>query len=56
MHRTAGWVALKDLGDAGLEGEALADITILANPAQVVGVWKAGRRVKSPRSDLTEHH
>jgi imidazolonepropionase-like amidohydrolase len=29
-----------------LDGDPLADITILANPAHVAGVWKAGRRVK----------
>jgi hypothetical protein len=34
-------------------GDPLADITILADPAHIVGVWKAGRRVKV-RSDLTE--
>jgi imidazolonepropionase-like amidohydrolase len=39
-----------------LDGDPLADITILADPAHVVGVWKAGRRVKGPRPDLTEHH
>ena len=33
------------------------NVTILADPAHIVGVWKAGRRVKGPRSDsdLTEH-
>jgi imidazolonepropionase-like amidohydrolase len=39
-----------------LDGDPLADITILANPAHVAGVWKSGRRVKGPRSNLTEHH
>jgi Amidohydrolase family len=29
-----------------LDGEPLADITILANPSHVAGVWKAGHRVK----------
>src|SRR5918993_276685 len=40
-----------------VDGDPLADITILADPAHIVGVWKAGRRVKGPRldSDLTEH-
>ncbi|HZD67943.1 MAG TPA: amidohydrolase family protein [Actinomycetes bacterium] len=38
-----------------LDGDPLADITILADPAHVVGVWKAGRRVKSARPDVTEH-
>jgi hypothetical protein len=33
----------------------LADITILANPAHIAGVWKAGHRVKGPPSDLTGH-
>jgi imidazolonepropionase-like amidohydrolase len=33
-----------------LDGDPLADITILADPARVTGVWKAGRRVKGPRS------
>jgi imidazolonepropionase-like amidohydrolase len=32
-----------------LDGDPLADITILADPAHVVGVWKAGRQVKGPR-------
>lgn len=39
-----------------LDGDPLADITILANPAHVAGVWKAGRRVKGPRPGLTDHH
>jgi imidazolonepropionase-like amidohydrolase len=39
-----------------VDGDPLADITILADPAHVVGVWKTGRRVKHPRSNLTEHH
>jgi imidazolonepropionase-like amidohydrolase len=39
-----------------LDGDPVADITILANPAHVVGVWKAGRRVKGPRSGLAKHH
>jgi imidazolonepropionase-like amidohydrolase len=39
-----------------LDADPLADITILANPAHVVGVWKSGRRVKGPHSNLTEHH
>jgi imidazolonepropionase-like amidohydrolase len=34
-----------------VDGDPLADITILADPAHIVGVWKAGRRVKGPRSD-----
>jgi imidazolonepropionase-like amidohydrolase len=34
-----------------LDGDPLADISILADPDHVVGVWKAGRRVKGPRSD-----
>jgi imidazolonepropionase-like amidohydrolase len=38
-----------------LDGDPLADITILADPAHVVGVWKAGRQVKPPYSDLTGH-
>jgi imidazolonepropionase-like amidohydrolase len=29
-----------------LDGDPLADIAILADPAHVAGVWKAGRRVK----------
>jgi imidazolonepropionase-like amidohydrolase len=29
-----------------LDGDPLADITILADPAHVAGVWKGGRRVK----------
>jgi imidazolonepropionase-like amidohydrolase len=33
-----------------LDGDPLADITILADPAHVTGVWKAGRRVKEPPS------
>jgi imidazolonepropionase-like amidohydrolase len=39
-----------------LDGDPLADITILASPAHVAGVWKAGRRVKGPRSDPPDHH
>jgi imidazolonepropionase-like amidohydrolase len=39
-----------------LDGDPLADITILANPSHVAGVWKAGHRVKCPYSNLTEHH
>jgi hypothetical protein len=39
-----------------LDGDPLADITILADPAHVVDVWKAGRRVKDPPSGRTEHH
>lgn len=51
---------LADGYDADLivvDADPLADITILADPAHIVGVWKAGRRVKGPRSDsdLTEH-
>jgi imidazolonepropionase-like amidohydrolase len=38
-----------------LDGDPLADITILANPAHVTGVWKRGRRVKHPRSDPADH-
>jgi imidazolonepropionase-like amidohydrolase len=38
-----------------VDGDPLADITMLADPAHVVGVWKAGRRVKGPRSDQTQH-
>ena len=38
-----------------LDGGPLADITILADPAHVVGVWKAGHRVKDRRLDPTEH-
>jgi imidazolonepropionase-like amidohydrolase len=38
-----------------LDGDPLADITILANPSRVAGVWKSGRRVKGPRSNPTEH-
>jgi len=39
-----------------LDGDPLADITILANPPHAAGVRKAGHRVKSPRSNPTEHH
>jgi imidazolonepropionase-like amidohydrolase len=31
-----------------VDGDPLADITILADPAHITGVWKAGRRVKGP--------
>jgi imidazolonepropionase-like amidohydrolase len=31
-----------------LDGDPLADITILASPSHVVGVWKDGRRIKGP--------
>jgi imidazolonepropionase-like amidohydrolase len=34
-----------------LDGDPLADITILADPAHIVGVWKAGRRVKGSPSE-----
>ena len=36
-----------------LDGDPLADITILTNPAHVIAVWKRGDRVKGPtlRSD-----
>jgi imidazolonepropionase-like amidohydrolase len=30
-----------------LDADPLADITILADPAHIAGVWKAGRRVKA---------
>ena len=36
-----------------VDGDPLADITILADPAHITRVWKAGRRVKGPSSDLT---
>jgi imidazolonepropionase-like amidohydrolase len=29
-----------------VDGDPLADITLLADPAHVIGVWKAGQRVK----------
>jgi imidazolonepropionase-like amidohydrolase len=38
-----------------LDRDPLADITILADPAHVAGVWQAGRQVKGPGSSLTEH-
>jgi imidazolonepropionase-like amidohydrolase len=38
-----------------LDGDPLADITILANPAHIAGVWKAGRRAKGPHSSPTDH-
>ncbi|HEV8278998.1 MAG TPA: amidohydrolase family protein [Streptosporangiaceae bacterium] len=38
-----------------LDGDPLADITILADPAHIAGVWKAGRRVKGSHSNPTEH-
>jgi imidazolonepropionase-like amidohydrolase len=38
-----------------LDGDPLADITILANPAHIAGVWKAGRRAKGPPSSPTDH-
>jgi len=38
-----------------LDGDPLADITILADPAHIAGVWKAGHRVKGPHSNPTEH-
>jgi imidazolonepropionase-like amidohydrolase len=38
-----------------LDGDPLADITILADPAHVAGVWKTGRRVKGPRSNPADH-
>jgi imidazolonepropionase-like amidohydrolase len=44
---------LADGYDADLisvDADPLADITVLADPAHIVGVWKAGRRVKGPRS------
>jgi imidazolonepropionase-like amidohydrolase len=31
-----------------VDGDPLVDITVLANPANVTGVWRAGRRVKGP--------
>jgi hypothetical protein len=33
-----------------VDGDPLADITILAEPAHVVGVWKTGHRFKGPPS------
>jgi imidazolonepropionase-like amidohydrolase len=33
-----------------VDGDPLADITILADPAHVVGVWKTGHRFKGPPS------
>lgn len=33
-----------------VDGDPLADISILADPSRVVGVWKAGRRVKGSSS------
>jgi len=38
-----------------VDGDPLADITILADPAHIVGVWKAGRQVKGPPFDPAEH-
>jgi imidazolonepropionase-like amidohydrolase len=49
---------LADGYDADLivvDGDPLADITILADPAHIVGVWKAGRQVKGPPFDPAEH-
>jgi imidazolonepropionase-like amidohydrolase len=49
---------LADGYDADLisvDADPLADITVLADPAHIVGVWKAGRRVKGPRSGPAEH-
>jgi imidazolonepropionase-like amidohydrolase len=37
-----------------VDGDPLADITILANPTHIVGVWKAGRQVKGPPFDPAE--
>jgi imidazolonepropionase-like amidohydrolase len=31
-----------------VDGDPLADIALLADPARVVGVWKAGQRVSGP--------
>jgi hypothetical protein len=39
-----------------VDGDPLADITILADPAHVVGVWKTGHRFKGPTLDLTKHY
>src|ERR671913_242008 len=41
-------------GPLTLGGAPLADITLLADPAHIVGVWKAGRRVKGPPSEPVE--
>jgi imidazolonepropionase-like amidohydrolase len=30
-----------------VDGDPLSDITLLAQPARITGVWKAGRRVKA---------
>jgi len=38
-----------------VDGDPLADITILADPAHIAGVWKAGRQVKGLPSDLADH-
>jgi imidazolonepropionase-like amidohydrolase len=37
-----------------VDGDPLADITILADPAHITGVWKAGRRVKGSPSEPVE--
>ena len=34
-----------------LDGDPLADITILADPSHILGTWKGGRLVKGPGSD-----
>ncbi len=39
-----------------LDADPLADITVLANPSRVTGVWTAGRQVKGSRSASREHN